>query len=59
MMSTARLLGQTTGVAIASVLFSIYPGHSTIVAIAVAAGMAAAAAGFSLLRLHHQRRLSA
>jgi DHA2 family multidrug resistance protein-like MFS transporter len=59
MMSTARLLGQTTGVAIASVLFSIYPGHSTTVAIAVAAGMAAAAAGFSLLRLHHQRRLSA
>lgn len=56
MLSTARLLGQTTGVALASVLFSVYPGHSTIFAIAAAGGMAAIAAAFSVLRLQHQRR---
>jgi len=55
MVSTARLLGQTTGVAIASVLFGVFPGRSTTLAVAAAAGMAATAAGFSLLRLQHQK----
>lgn len=51
MLGTARLLGQTTGAAVAALLFGIFPRTGTIVALITAAIVAAAAAGVSCLRL--------
>jgi DHA2 family multidrug resistance protein-like MFS transporter len=51
MLATARLLGQTAGAASVGVFFHLAGTHATTVALVVAAGVAAAAAGVSLLRL--------
>ncbi len=58
MLSTSRLLGQTTGAAVVSLLFGMYPANSTTLAILAGAGVAAVAASVSLLRLKHPTRTS-
>ena len=50
MLGTARLVGQTSGAIVASLLFSLLPGHGQIVMF-VAGGLALAGAGVSLLRV--------
>ena len=54
MLAMARLLGQTTGAALVSLLFGLYPKHGSTLAIAMAACVAAVAAGVSCLRVRHQ-----
>jgi DHA2 family multidrug resistance protein-like MFS transporter len=51
MLATARLLGQTAGAASVGVFFHLAGMHATTAALVTAAGVAAAAAGVSLLRL--------
>ncbi|MDR3538407.1 MAG: MFS transporter [Acetobacteraceae bacterium] len=51
MLSTARLLGQTTGAALVAVVFGLVPTHGTTVTLLVAAGFAVVASGVSMLRL--------
>jgi DHA2 family multidrug resistance protein-like MFS transporter len=51
MLGTARLLGQTTGAALAALAFGLAPAHPTTVAILLAAAFAALAAVVSSLRL--------
>ncbi len=51
MLATARLFGQTTGAALVAVYFHLIPDHATRAALGTGAGLAAAAAGVSLLRL--------
>jgi DHA2 family multidrug resistance protein-like MFS transporter len=51
MLGTARLLGQTTGAALAALAFGLFPARPTTVAILLAAGFAALAACVSSLRL--------
>jgi MFS transporter, DHA2 family, multidrug resistance protein len=59
MLSTARLLGQTMGAAVVSLLFGLYPADSATLAIALAACVAGVAALVSFLRLRHQRHAPA
>ena len=56
MLATARLLGQTTGAALVALLFGLYPKHGSTLALALAACVAAVAAGVSCLRVRHQMR---
>jgi len=51
MLATARLLGQTAGAASVGVFFHLAGMHATTLALMTAAGVAAAAAAVSLLRL--------
>lgn len=51
MLATARLLGQTSGAVCVALLFHLAGTHATAVALMAAAGVAAGAAGVSLLRL--------
>lgn len=51
MLSTARLLGQSTGAALVAVVFGLVPTHGTTVTLLVGAGFALGAAGVSVLRL--------
>ena len=51
MLSTARLLGQTTGAALVAVVFGLVPHHGTTVTLLVGAAFALGAAGVSTLRL--------
>lgn len=51
MLSTARLLGQTSGAALVAMIFSLMPRQGTRVSVIVAAGFASAAAVISLMRL--------
>ncbi|MDZ7809451.1 MAG: hypothetical protein U5L11_03955 [Arhodomonas sp.] len=51
MLSTARLLGQTTGAALTALVFSLPGGPGTTTALAVAAGFALVGAMVSALRL--------
>lgn len=51
MLGTARLLGQTTGAAGVAILFRLYPGRGSNVALLVAAAVMVAAAIVSLSRL--------
>ena len=51
MLSTARLLGQTTGAALVASIFVLSPLHGTKVSIATAAGFALLAAVISLTRI--------
>lgn len=54
MLSTARLLGQTSGAALVAVAFSLAPAHPTQAAVVGAACFAAVAAVISLLRIPGQ-----
>ena len=54
MLATARLLGQTTGAAMVSLLFGLYQMQAVTVAIMAGAGVAGIAALVSFLRLRHQ-----
>ncbi|WIM10115.1 MAG: putative transporter YebQ, major facilitator superfamily (MFS) [Enhydrobacter sp.] len=54
MLATARLLGQTTGAAMVSLLFGIYHMQAVDVAIVAGAGVAGVAALVSFLRVRHQ-----
>ena len=54
MLATARLLGQTTGAAMVSLLFGLYQMQAITVAIMAGAGVAGVAALVSFLRLRHQ-----
>ncbi|HKV13615.1 MAG TPA: MFS transporter [Reyranella sp.] len=54
MLATARLLGQTTGAAMVSLLFGLYQMQAITVAIMAGAGVAGIAALVSFLRLRHQ-----
>ena len=59
MLSTARTTGQTTGAVMLAIVFSLFnahDGHGPEVALVLAAGFAAAASGFSLLRVRHARK---
>jgi DHA2 family multidrug resistance protein-like MFS transporter len=51
MLATARLLGQTLGAAGVAILFRAYPGKGSNLTLAVAAGIALAAAAVSVSRL--------
>jgi DHA2 family multidrug resistance protein-like MFS transporter len=51
MLSTARLLGQTSGAALVAVVFGLVPRHGTTVTLLVGAGFALGAACVSMLRL--------
>lgn len=51
MLGTARLFGQTTGAALVALMFGLFAGHGTEVAMVVASGIAIAAAMVSCLRL--------
>jgi hypothetical protein len=51
MLATARLLGQTAGAVSTAVFFHLAGTRATTAALMTAAGVAAAAAGVSLLRL--------
>jgi DHA2 family multidrug resistance protein-like MFS transporter len=51
MLGTARLLGQTMGAALVALSFGLFPDRGTTVALATAAGIAAAAAVVSCLRM--------
>jgi DHA2 family multidrug resistance protein-like MFS transporter len=53
MLGTARLLGQTTGAALAALAFGVAPSNPTRVAVFLAAAFAALAAVVSSLRLLH------
>ena len=50
MLGTARLLGQTSGAIVTSLLFSLFPARGWVVMF-VAAGLALAGAGISMLRV--------
>ncbi|MBS0224071.1 MAG: MFS transporter [Proteobacteria bacterium] len=54
MLATARLLGQTTGAAMVSLLFGFYHMQAVTIAIAAGAGVAGVAALVSVLRVRHQ-----
>jgi DHA2 family multidrug resistance protein-like MFS transporter len=51
MLSTARLSGQTTGAVMAAVFFELFAARGEVVSLGVAAGLALAAAGVSVLRV--------
>ncbi len=51
MLGTARLLGQTVGAALVALMLGRFPGHGTTLSLALATGIAAVAAGVSVLRL--------
>jgi DHA2 family multidrug resistance protein-like MFS transporter len=51
MLPTARLLGQTTGAALAALLFALFAERATTVALVVAAAIAAVAAAVSFVRV--------
>ena len=51
MLATARLLGQTLGAAGVAIVFRTYPGRGSNLALAIAAGIALAAAVVSVTRL--------
>jgi DHA2 family multidrug resistance protein-like MFS transporter len=51
MLSTARLTGQTTGAVLAAIFFELFAARGEVVALSVAAGLALAAAGVSVLRV--------
>jgi MFS transporter, DHA2 family, multidrug resistance protein len=51
MLPTARLLGQTTGAALAALMFALFAERATTVALVVAAAIATAAAGVSFVRV--------
>jgi DHA2 family multidrug resistance protein-like MFS transporter len=51
MLSTARLMGQTTGAALVALIFNLFPQRGTAICLFLAAGFAAAAAIVSVLRL--------
>ena len=51
MLPTARLLGQTTGAALAALVFALFAERATTVALVVAAAVAAVAAGVSFVRV--------
>jgi DHA2 family multidrug resistance protein-like MFS transporter len=51
MLPTARLLGQTTGAALAALMFALFAGRATAVALVIAAAVAAIAAGVSFVRV--------
>jgi DHA2 family multidrug resistance protein-like MFS transporter len=56
MLGTARLTGQTIGAVLVAIVFSLadaHAGHGPVIALAMAAGFAAAAAIFSSLRVRH------
>jgi len=55
MLSTARLLGQTTGAAIVGLIFSLHRAHVTMLPVALAAAVAGVAALVSFLRMRHQK----
>jgi DHA2 family multidrug resistance protein-like MFS transporter len=58
MLGTARLTGQTIGALVIAVVFSsagAYDRHGPVMALWIAAGLAATAAGFSGLRASHRR----
>ena len=50
MLGTARLVGQTSGAILASLLFSLFPGHGQVVMF-VASGLALGGACISMLRV--------
>lgn len=54
MLATARLLGQTTGAAMVSLLFGLYQMQAITAAIMAGAGVAGIAALVSFLRVRHQ-----
>jgi DHA2 family multidrug resistance protein-like MFS transporter len=56
MLATARLLGQTAGAVTTAIFFRLGGTEATVAALASAAGVAAVAAGVSLLRLKLARR---
>ena len=58
MLSTARLLGQTTGAAMVAVILGFIPTHGTTATLLVGAAFATAAAGVSLLRLRQRKPLT-
>jgi DHA2 family multidrug resistance protein-like MFS transporter len=58
MLSTARLLGQTTGAALVAMIFSLAPARGTMLSVSVAAGFALLAAGVSIMRLSPRARHS-
>ncbi|HYM04864.1 MAG TPA: MFS transporter [Stellaceae bacterium] len=51
MLGTARLLGQTVGAALVALLFGLFSGKATGIALFLASGFAVVAAGISCLRL--------
>ena len=51
MQATSRLLGQTFGAALVALVFGLFPGSGTIIALVIAACTAAAASAVSLTRL--------
>jgi MFS transporter, DHA2 family, multidrug resistance protein len=51
MLPTARLLGQTTGAALAALMFALFAERAPTVALTIAAGVAAIAAGVSFVRV--------
>jgi DHA2 family multidrug resistance protein-like MFS transporter len=55
MLSTARLVGQTMGAAVVSLIFGLHFAHGTTVPVALGAFVAAAAAMVSFLRMRHQK----
>lgn len=55
MLSTARLLGQTSGAAMVAVILSFIPAHGTTATLLVGAVFAVTAAGVSLLRLRRRK----
>jgi DHA2 family multidrug resistance protein-like MFS transporter len=51
MLPTARLLGQTTGAALAALMFALFAERATTIALVMAATIAAVAAGVSVVRV--------
>jgi DHA2 family multidrug resistance protein-like MFS transporter len=58
MLSTARLLGQTTGAALVAMIFSLAPSRGTMLSVTVAAGFALLASMVSIMRLSPRARRS-
>jgi MFS transporter, DHA2 family, multidrug resistance protein len=58
MLSTARLLGQTTGAALVAMIFSLAPARGAMLSVTVAAGFALVAAAVSAMRLSPRAKRS-
>jgi DHA2 family multidrug resistance protein-like MFS transporter len=56
MLSTARLMGQTTGAALVALIFGLAPTHGTNITLWIAASFSACAALISLTRLSQREK---
>jgi DHA2 family multidrug resistance protein-like MFS transporter len=56
MQATSRLFGQTTGAALVALVFGLFPSGATTKTLAIAAGLAAAAAAVSLTRMVDRKK---